>query len=235
MKVATAWFWLNIVAASTLVFWLSSWDITIAQFFYDPATGAKHWFLDDYPVWRSIFYDGVPYLAGIILVGSLLFTAVSTVLKRWYRLRLYAIYLLLVFIIGPGLLVNSLFKDHWGRARPMQVLELGGTEQYTPPLYYVANGHGRSFPSGHSSVGFAFIAFWFLLRKRKPLLGKVALVSSLLLGIIIGLTRMAAGGHFLSDVMWSAWIPLFVAWLLYYPLLRIPAREQRYEDALRVA
>ncbi|QLQ32405.1 MAG: phosphatase PAP2 family protein [Candidatus Thiothrix singaporensis] len=129
---------------------------------------------------------------------------------------------------GPGLLVNSLFKDHWGRPRPLQVEQLGGQEHYAPPGYFVANGHGRSFPSGHSSVGFAFIAFWFLLRRHKPTLAKMALLLSLLFGCTIGLTRMAAGGHFLSDVMWSGWVVLFASWLLYYPIMRIPEREAAY-------
>ena len=149
----------------------------------------------------------------------------STVLRRWYRLRLYAAYVLLVFLVGPGLLVNSLFKDNWGRPRPVQVVQLGGHEAYVPPGYVVAKGHGRSFPSGHSSIGFAFVAFWFLWRKRKPQWARLALVASLLLGCAIGLTRMAAGGHFLSDVMWSGWVVLFAAWVLYYPVMRIPERE----------
>jgi membrane-associated PAP2 superfamily phosphatase len=229
-KYRQAWLWLNIVAASTVVFWFSDWDLTVAHFFYAPVTGAKHWFLDDFPLWKLFFYDGVPYLAALVLVGGLLIIVLSTVLLRWYRLRLSAAYVLLVFLLGPGLLVNSVFKDHWGRARPVQVVELGGAQAYTPPVYFVSDGHGRSFPSGHSSIGFAFIAFWFLWRKRKPGWARAALAVTLLFGCTIGLTRMAAGGHFLSDVMWSAWMPLFAAWVLYYPLLRIPDREQRYGD-----
>ena len=213
------WFWLNLVAASTAVFWFSDWDVTIARFFYDPASGAKHWVLDDFPLWKLFFYDGVPFLAALVLGGGVLIMVLSTVLRRWYSLRLSAAYVVLVFLLGPGLLVNSVFKDHWGRARPVQVIELGGTQVYTPPAYFVADGEGRSFPSGHSSVGFAFIAFWFLWRERKPGWAKGALVMTLLFGCTIGLTRMAAGGHFLSDVMWSAWLGLFVAWLLRQLLL----------------
>ena len=226
-----AWLWLNIVAASTTVFWFSDWDLRVASFFYDPELGAKHWFLDNFPLWKALFYDGVPYVAGAVLFGCLLLIMGSTVLKRWYHWRLYAAYVLFVFLLGPGLLVNTLFKDHWGRARPVQVEQLGGTEQYTPPLYYVADGDGRSFPSGHSSIGFAFIAFWFLLRRHKSGLAKAVLTVTLLFGCTIGLTRMAAGGHFLSDVMWSCWVPLFAGWLLYYPLMRIPERERRYGDS----
>lgn len=223
-----AWLWLNMVAASTTVFWFSGWDLTVAQFFYDRSKNAKPWFLDDFPLWKAVFYDGVPYLVAAVVIGSVLVMVGSILSRRWLLWRWYAAYVLLVFLLGPGLLVNSLFKDNWGRARPVQVEQLGGAQVYTPPLYYVAGGDGRSFPSGHSSVGFAFIAFWFLLRRHQPRWAKLMLAVTLAFGCTIGLTRMAAGGHFLSDVMWSGWLALFAAWLLYYPLLRIPEREKRY-------
>lgn len=215
------WLWLNVVAASTAVFWFSNWDLTVAGLFHV----ADHWLLDDFPLWKTILYDGVPYVAWGVLLGTILVILGSTLLRRWYRLRLYALYVLLVFLVGPGLLVNSVFKDNWGRPRPVQVSQLGGEEVYVPPGYFVANGNGRSFPSGHSSVGFAFIAFWFLWRKRKPQWAKLALWLALLLGSAIGITRMAAGGHFLSDVMWSGWVVLFAAWVLYYPIMQIAQRD----------
>ncbi|WP_308874954.1 phosphatase PAP2 family protein [Thiothrix subterranea] len=69
------------------------------------------------------------------------------------------------------------------------------------------------------------MAFWFLWRERKPQWARLALAFSVTLGAVIGVTRMAAGGHFLSDVMWSAWVVLFAAWLLYYPLMRMAERD----------
>lgn len=221
-----AWLWLNLVAASTAVFWFSNWDLTVAQWFWR----TDHWLLDGFPLWKTLLYDGVQVIVVAVLVGSLLAIGVGT-LRKQYRLRLYAVYVLLVFLLGPGLLVNSVFKDHWGRPRPVQVAQLGGQENYVPPGYFVADGNGRSFPSGHSSVGFAFIAFWFLWRRRKPQWGSVALWLALLLGSAVGVTRMAAGGHFLSDVMWSGWVVLFAAWVLYYPIMQIPQRERENNPA----
>ncbi len=220
------WVWLNIVAASTLVFWCTDWDLIISHEFQAiTAQGAVHWLLDDFPLWKWAFYDCVPWLAGLVIVGCVAIIAWTSWRRVYARLRLQAIYVLAVFLLGPGLLVNAVFKDHWGRARPVQVEQLGGTEAYTPPLYFVADGNGRSFPSGHSSVGFAFIAFWFLWRKRHPHAARIALISTLVFGCLVGVTRMAAGGHFLSDVMWSAWMVSFAAWFLYYYGLNMPRRE----------
>ena len=36
------------------------------------------------------------------------------------------------FIMGPGILVNSVFKDHWGRARPVTVEQFGGDLVFSP-------------------------------------------------------------------------------------------------------
>lgn len=223
------WLWGNVVAASTLVFWWTDWDLVIANLFhFSVEHDQANWLLDHFPLWKLAFYDSIPLLAAVVLSGCVLIIAYSTFKHTQYRARLYATYVLCVFLVGPGLLVNAVFKDHWGRARPVQVEQLGGTEPYTPPLYFVANGDGRSFPSGHSSVGFAFISFWFIWRKRYPRRAKLALYGTLVLGCTVGVTRMAAGGHFLSDVMWSAWMVSFAAWLLYYHLLRIPEREKCY-------
>ncbi|WP_308874953.1 hypothetical protein [Thiothrix subterranea] len=142
------WQWFNIVVASTVVFWLSDWDLQIAQSF----RRADHWLLDYFPLWKILFYDGVKIIAMVVLFGSLLAILIGS-LRQQYRLRLAAIYVLLVFLSGPGLLVNTVFKDHWGRPRPVQVAELGGQERYVPPGYFVVNGEGVRSPVGIARLG----------------------------------------------------------------------------------
>ncbi len=46
------------------------------------------------------------------------------------RYRLACSFLALLYILGPGVLVNLLFKEHWGRPRPVNIVEFGGTQQY---------------------------------------------------------------------------------------------------------
>ena len=36
---------------------------------------------------------------------------------------------------------------------------------------------------------------------------------------------MAAGGHFLSDILWAGYLVFLTNWLLYYVVLRVPQRE----------
>jgi hypothetical protein len=96
-------------------------------------------------------------------------------------------------------------------------------------LHYVAaplrGEGGASFPCGHCSVGFLYGVGWWIWRRRRPRLAGLSLAAGLITGTALGLGRMAAGGHFLSDVIWSALIALAVAHLLWHYVLRIPARE----------
>lgn len=207
--------WLGLVVLTTVPFWLTPLDVIVTGWFYQPACGGT-WLLDCYPLFRTLFYDSVPWLTGLLLFGSVLLM-VGTLFyqrQRWAGLRRQALYVLLVLVLGSGLVVNAVFKEHWGRPRPVQIEAFGGDKPYAPPGYYVAGNRGHSFPSGHVSVGVACLAFWFLWRREHPRRARVALYSALALSIAIGLTRMAAGGHFLSDVIWAGWMVAGVALLL---------------------
>jgi hypothetical protein len=151
--------------------------------------------------------------------------AAGSIWPRLLRLRPHAWLLILTVALGPGLLVNGVLKDHWGRPRPHQTLELGGTRPYLPPLALGEPGLGKSFPCGHSSAGYLLAVFFPIWLRRRPRLATLALVGALAVGTVLGLGRMGAGDHFLSDVIWSAVIAYGVAFVLYYFVLRIPERE----------
>ena len=41
---------------------------------------------------------------------------------------------MLCWLVGPGLLVNTVLKDHVGRPRPVQLEQFRGHERYVPPF-----------------------------------------------------------------------------------------------------
>ncbi|MGY1815274.1 phosphatase PAP2 family protein [Blastococcus sp. SYSU D00820] len=110
----------------------------------------------------------------------------------------------LAWSVPAALLVGPLtvgLKELIGRARP--AFEGGG-------LSY----GGLSYPSGHSSgiatlVVVALVVTWPLLRRRAR---RWVLAAGVALVLLVGLTRMWLGVHFLSDVLggWS----LGIAWTL---------------------
>lgn len=104
--------------------------------------------------------------------------------------------------VGPGVVANLAFKDQSGRARPSQIVELGGKKQFSaafaPSHQCVRN---CSFVSGEASSMFVmFFAAACVWRRRWRALTAAGLAA----GGLAGLIRMMQGAHFLTDVVFAA-------------------------------
>jgi len=199
-----------------------SLDLRVSGWFYDPQAG---FYLKNEPLVQFV-YGLVPWVTRTVVTGLLLFLLGAWTFWRrrdfFVKQRRTALYLLLVMIVGPGLLVNSVFKDHWGRARPSQVTEFGGSKQFTRAAIPADQcPKNCSFVSGHASVGFYFLALAFVLPRRRALW----LVLGTGLGLGIGLVRIMQGGHFLSDVIFCGIIVYLTARVLH--ALMFPAPKPR--------
>lgn len=214
---------LAIAILGTLPFWFSDLDLRVAGLFYHPDADDP-WHESTHALWM-LLYQAAPVLAGLGAVGAFIALMVSHNNPARRPLRLYGFLFLGTLFLGPGLLVNLISKDYTGRPRPHQTEELGGTKPYLPPLVRGESGAGKSFPCGHSSIGYVFAVFFLIWQRRRPWLAVLSLVGALALGSVIGVARMVAGDHFLSDVIWSAVLTFIPAWLLYYFVLGIPQRE----------
>ncbi|WP_049974735.1 phosphatase PAP2 family protein [Azospirillum sp. B4] len=155
---------------------------------------------------------GARVLAGVLVLG--------TAWTAWRRRSLWGAdarawaFLLLSLAIGPGLIGNSLLKDHWHRARPVQVVEFGGTSPYTPPVLPApkANcGRNCSFVSGDAVLAFFLHSFAYTARRRQRLL----LWGGLAVGVGVGLLRIGMGGHFFSDVLYAGLVAVLTSALLH--------------------
>ncbi|CAK0764878.1 lipid A 4'-phosphatase [Gammaproteobacteria bacterium] len=186
-----------------------SLDLEITFWFYRPGEG---FFLHDHPlavfVYHAVLWGAAGLAVGFIavLLGSLV-PAGAFLRSR----RQDAGYLLLVLVLGPGLMVNTILKDHWGRARPYQVQLFGGSQRFTPAFLPTDQcDHNCSYVSGHAAFGFYLVAFGFAGKRRRY----AWLVVGLVAGTVIGLVRIVQGGHFPSDVVFSFFVVYTVAWLL---------------------
>lgn len=209
---------------SIVLFGATRLDVAVARLYFRPGL-ADPWPYAESTLWW-IFYESAPWVTALLaIVGSALL--VGGLSRRGARqLRLHGLFLLAAIALGPGLLVNAVFKDHGGRPRPRHLVEFGGHSSYVAPLQW-SDQHGKSFPCGHCSIGYLYAAGWWSWRRRHPWRAVVSLIFGLSLGTLLGLGRIAAGAHFLSDVVWSALIAYGVAHVLYFHVLRIPAREDR--------
>ena len=216
-----------LAVVATFPFRGTSLDIVAGGLFYRPDQPSP-WFLENRFPWRFLYdYGTWPALVvGLASTGGLLASVFKPSLIRWRR---HLLFLILSLAIGPGLLVNVIFKDHWGRPRPRQIEQFGGHWHHQDVLDKGVSGRGKAFPCGHSSMGYYFVVFYFLLRRKRRLAAFMSLACAGLYGSLLGAARMAAGAHFLSDVLWSAVFTAGAAFLLYYLILRVPQHEDAVE------
>ncbi|MBA3956884.1 MAG: phosphatase PAP2 family protein [Parachlamydiaceae bacterium] len=190
-------------------------DLAVSRYFYVEGH------FSSYPLFLFMYHYGyligniVACAAAVVLVGSYL-------VKRWKKWRSPALLLVLTMLVGAVVISHAIFKDNWGRPRPKQVEEFGGLQQFRP--FYEPNFSSpepsKSFPCGHCTTGFFFFAL-ALIGKRmgNTNLTAVGFVLAVVLGGLLSLTRIAQGGHFLSDTLASALIMWYTAllcdWLIY--------------------
>ena len=185
-------------------------DLAFTGLFYSPTGG----FTQNGAPWERLLYDSVDWIVGAAVVGSLAVLLSDVFRKGPFRRRgRVAALLLVVIAIGPGLIVNGVLKEHWGRARPRNVTEFGGDRQFTPALV-IADQCDRncSFSAGHPSAGFALAALGYAYASRRRRLAVILAATGF--GLLVGLARVAAGGHFLSDVLFSGLIVVGLAVVL---------------------
>jgi lipid A 4'-phosphatase len=191
-------------------------DLWVSGLFYRPGDG---FFLGDWAPFRLV-HDHLNFAVWAFAITVLVAGSASFFFRRavlGLRPRA-AIFLLLSLALGPGLTVNTIFKDHWGRARPAQITQFGGTQKFTPA--FVPSDQCRrncSFPAGDPAMGFYLVSAAFLAggaaARRKGIIAAVAL------GAVLGVVRLAQGGHFLSDVVASGFLVAAVAGGLHWLIL----------------
>jgi undecaprenyl-diphosphatase len=134
-------------------------------------------------------------LSALVIVGALLARAragISRALDAALATLAARAFFVFAVCAGSGVL-SQVLKRLIGRARPRLFDEHG-------PFHFVFPGFPStyaSFPSGHTITAFACAAAvaWFAPRWRWPLFGLAALV---------GVSRVAVGAHYASDVVAGA-------------------------------
>ena len=129
-----------------------------------------------------------------------------------------AVYVIACLILAPGLVVNSLLKDQWGRPRPvhLEAFAIEGSEPtgwtFTRPWVISDQCPSNcSFVSGEASAGFVLIA----LAPLTAMPWTVAVLGTLW-GLVVGAVRVIQGGHFLSDVLLAGVVTYCVVWVVYW-------------------
>ena len=126
-------------------------------------------------------------------------------------------YVFTCLIIGTGVVVNSIFKNLWGRARPNDTIQFSGEEPFTIPWLNVDYCDTNcSFVSG--DVSFFTLSLAVLVIFNKQSWNTYAYIS---IGLI-SLLRIMEGDHFLSDTIMSFIITYVIIKILYKVFQNFP-------------
>ena len=185
----------------------------------------KNWFV------QLMYQYGTYPAIGAAAIGGVIWVA-SAFRRELVRHRGLAMFLALVMAIGPGLIVNAVFKENFGRPRPRDVQQFDGPREFLPVWQPDFSQKEKSFPSGHASMGFYWLCLGVYLWERDRKWRWIMLGCGLLYGGLMGFGRIAQGGHWLSDVLWSAGFVYLTAWVLYRTLGLAPAYSPARESSV---
>lgn len=197
-------------------------DLYISSLFYK-----NHDFIANNTWWGDFLYHS---LKPVVIVGAVAPLLIWIYNKAKNKNVLHVTgkkvgYILLVLAIGPGLIVNATFKDHWGRPRPGQITQFGGTEKFSP-AFVITDQKGASFSCGHNSGAFFLLALALLATRRR----KFWLSLVFVYGILISFVRIAEGGHFFSDTVVSFFVVYITAFALYGYMFQNGKRSDKLQS-----
>jgi undecaprenyl-diphosphatase len=191
----SAFYWLiGIVIAAIAIAFAFYFDDAVRDFMAQHQSPGGRQFM------RNVSYFGD--WPSHVLLGLLLFgIAWRRHSKRW--MRIFLVMLLSMAIAGVA---GTLIKRSVPRARPSVKSELrwGGPRFSTK--YH-------AFPSGHVLASTAFFGVLISVRRRVGL-------ACLPIPIVVGLSRMYLGAHYLSDVVCAAVLGLLCALVVAHFFLR---------------
>ena len=142
------------------------------------------------------------------------------------------LFLIATVALGPGLLVNVVLKDHWGRPRPIDVAQFGGAEHFV--AWWDPRGdcpNNCAFVSGDVAGAFWTIAPAAL---APPAWRALAYGAALALGAGMAAVRLMAGGHFVSDVFFAGVFTFLIIWIVHGLIYRWP-RTRLTDDGVERA
>lgn len=217
-------------AATAILFALfPQWDLAIASYFF--SHGGFPMALQP---WARVIRKIGKYLPWLFAGPAFAAIALKLIFPhgRMFMPARGAVLIAATLALGPGLLVNGILKEYWGRPRPIHMQDFGGAHAFKP--WYSPGGTcptNCSFVSGEGATGAFLVAPASLVPGP---LGVVAMTAAVGFGLLGGGLRIAFGGHFFTDVVFSMVLVIFLIAGLRYLLYNRPRApsDAAVEDAI---
>ena len=206
MKRTVAFYWLIGIAVAALAIALGFYfDDTVRDFMVEDQTPALRSFMR----YVSLFGDWPLHTALGLLLLVIAWIRDS---KKWTR-----IFLAMLIAMSLAGVTGNVIKRTIPRPRPSVHTDM----RWGGPRF---SSKYHSFPSGHVDASTAFFCTLFLANRRIGL-------ACFLIPILIGLSRMYLGAHYLSDVVCAAVLGIFCALIVaHFLLLPIANRKSAIQN-----
>jgi len=206
MKRTVAFYWLIGIAVAALAIALGFYfDDTVRDFMAEHQTPALRSFMR----YVSLFGDWPLHTALGLLLLAIAWIRDS---KKWTR-----IFLAMLIAMSLAGVTGNVIKRTIPRPRPSVHTDM----RWGGPRF---SSKYHSFPSGHVDASTAFFCTLFLANRRIGL-------ACFLIPILIGLSRMYLGAHYLSDVVCAAVLGIFCALIVaHFLLLPIANRKSAIQN-----
>ena len=209
-------------------------ELRIAQPFYEIVDPAHNVFALRLDPPLMLTRDIGIWIGAVLIAPAVAALVIKLILPR-RKLLVPAraiLFLVSTLILGPGLLVNVALKDHWGRPRPIEVMQFGGSEHFVS--WWDPRGEcdkNCSFVSGDVAG-----AFWTLAPAAlaPPQWRALAYGTALALGAAMAALRVVQGGHFVSDTVFAGVFTFLIIWIV-HGLIYLWPRTRLTDEAIERA
>lgn len=183
-----------------------------------------------------LFLHNVALKAGFVLVAPAVVALIVKLVAPRTKMLISGraiVFLISTMLLAPGLLVNVVLKDHWGRPRPIDVTQFGGEQHFV--AWWDPRGdcpNNCSFVSGDVATTAWTFAPAALV---PPPWRALAYGAALALTIFMAAIRIMAGAHFPTDTIFAGIFTFLTVWLAYAMIYRWRTRldDKAIEAALK--
>ena len=181
------------------------WEIKLSELFYSPNSVFAKVFeaIGEAPALIPLVYTVV------VIVGIIFKKRVFNDGKR--EIIGFSFYLMMTVLITATAV--GTIKHLCGRAR---FYELSSPDYlgYTP-FYIISDFGGSSFPSGHAAMSTLSILLYDINKKHKIFAKNGIIIAfSVVFVLLVVVSRLVAGAHFITDLVFGVVIALSVRWIV---------------------
>jgi membrane-associated PAP2 superfamily phosphatase len=197
---------------AALLVWLmgAGGDAWLTAQFWDPQTRSFPWRHDEtLKLWLHTSVKPPVVALGIATLLALIASFGNNRLRPYHKLLAYCV---LSMVLGSG--VISLLKSGSCQSCPYDLLEYGGKNPHIGLFDAIPIGAvlGKCWPGAHAATAFSLFGYYFAARtlgwQRRA---QAVLAFIVVFGLVLSLTQVARGAHFLSHQVWTAAIDWTIA------------------------